>query len=163
MAEIKLIRIDYRLVHGQVATQWVRLSGANRIVVANDELAADSFMADIYRMAAPQGIRVDIKSVAEFCESWRTDECGAGKLLVIFKNFDDAMRAYEDGFTCEDIQIGNLGGGGERVPAPCGVTFDAHDVELARKLIASGVHVHIQVVPSSSDLEFEKAINGLNL
>lgn len=163
MAEIKLVRIDYRLVHGQVATQWVRLSGANRIVVANDELAADSFMADIYRMAAPQGIKVDIMSVAQFCERWRADECGAGKLLVIFKTVEDAARARNDGFTCEDIQIGGLGGGKGRVPAPCGVTFDAHDVELARKLGEDGVRVHVQVVPSAPDFEFEKAITGLNL
>ena len=39
MAEpnILLTRIDNRLVHGQVATQWNSTLGSNLILVANDE------------------------------------------------------------------------------------------------------------------------------
>ena len=37
MPNIVLTRIDNRLVHGQVATQWCGAIGANLILVANDE------------------------------------------------------------------------------------------------------------------------------
>lgn len=164
MAEIRLVRIDFRLVHGQVATQWVRLSGANRIVVANDELAADEFMADIYRMAAPQGIKVDIYSVAEFCEHWKANGCGDGKLLVIFKSVDDAAAAYDGGFTCDDIQIGGLGGGEGRAMVSCGssgVSFDEKDIETLRRLSASGVNVHVHVVPSAPDMSLSQVVDKL--
>lgn len=38
---IKLLRVDYRLVHGQVAISWSRHIGADCILVANDEVAKD--------------------------------------------------------------------------------------------------------------------------
>lgn len=163
MADIKLVRIDFRLIHGQVVTQWSRLSGADRIVIANDALAADDFMGDIYRMAAPQGIKVDILSIEDFCNGWKADRLGSGRLLVLFKGAADALAAYQGGFECEDVQIGGLGGGDGRVAAPCGVTFSAKDVEALRSLVSSGVNVHVQVVPSSTDTSLEKAIQGLGL
>ena len=42
---VKLTRIDYRLIHGQVITKWTNKAAANRIIVVNDELAKDKFMA----------------------------------------------------------------------------------------------------------------------
>ena len=45
---VKLTRIDYRLIHGQVITKWTNKAAANRIIVVNDELAKDKFMASVY-------------------------------------------------------------------------------------------------------------------
>ena len=47
MANISLIRIDSRLIHGQVITKWVKIAKANRIIIIDDELAQDDFMASI--------------------------------------------------------------------------------------------------------------------
>lgn len=46
--EIGLIRVDSRLIHGQVITKWLNYSKANVIVVVDDELSKDSFMSEIY-------------------------------------------------------------------------------------------------------------------
>lgn len=43
MPDIRLTRIDNRLIHGQVATQWCGVVGANLLLVANDAVAADEF------------------------------------------------------------------------------------------------------------------------
>lgn len=50
MEGIKLVRIDFRLIHGQVITKWSNKISATRIVVVNDALSKDEFMADIYVM-----------------------------------------------------------------------------------------------------------------
>lgn len=54
MANIILTRIDNRLIHGQVATQWTSSIGANLILVANDEVADDKLRQRLMDMAAPQ-------------------------------------------------------------------------------------------------------------
>ena len=46
MAEIKLFRIDSRLIHGQIITKWLKVSKADKIVVVDGTLAADDFMKD---------------------------------------------------------------------------------------------------------------------
>lgn len=163
MAEIKLVRIDFRLIHGQVVTQWVKVSGANRIVIVNDALAADDFMGDIYRMAAPSGIAVDIMTVEDACTSWKADGLGAGKVLVLFKSAEDALAAREGGFAFDDAQVGGLGGDKGRVAAPCGIAFNRDDVTTLRALASAGVRVHIHVVPTQTDTPLEQAVGNLAL
>ena len=53
MPNIVLTRIDNRLVHGQVATQWCGSIGANLILVANDEVAGNTLRQGLMDMAAP--------------------------------------------------------------------------------------------------------------
>lgn len=58
MAEpnILLTRIDNRLVHGQVATQWNSTLGSNLILVANDDVATNTMRQNLMKMAAPAGV-----------------------------------------------------------------------------------------------------------
>jgi D-glucosaminate-specific PTS system IIB component len=63
MANIKLTRVDFRLIHGQVITKWCNQVSANRIVIIDDALYNDSFMRSIYEMAAPPNIAVEVYTV----------------------------------------------------------------------------------------------------
>ena len=55
---IVLVRVDDRLIHGQVAVGWTRTVGANHIVVANDEVARDATQKSLLKLAAPVGVKV---------------------------------------------------------------------------------------------------------
>ena len=59
MPNIVLTRIDNRLVHGQVATQWCGSIGANLILVANDEVAGNKLRQGLMDMAAPAYASID--------------------------------------------------------------------------------------------------------
>ena len=58
MAEpnIVMVRVDNRLIHGQVATQWTSTVGANLLLVANDDVAKSKMRQNLMNMAAPQGV-----------------------------------------------------------------------------------------------------------
>ena len=62
MSKIELIRVDFRMIHGQVIVKWLKKTGANKIIAINDAIAFDPFLADIYRMAAPSGVAVETMS-----------------------------------------------------------------------------------------------------
>lgn len=160
MAEIKLTRVDYRLVHGQVVTQWVKICGADRIVIVNDELAADEFMADIYRMSAPAGVSVEVRTIEQACEEYKANAFGNGKLLVLFKCVEDALAAVRGGVELADVQIGGLGGGAGTMTA-FGIAFRPSDVDAMKALDQEGVHVHVHVVPAQQDVELPDLINKL--
>ena len=63
-------RIDYRLIHGQVITKWLKRSNADKIIVIDDELYNDPFLAEVYKMAAPSGIEVIMTSIEETTTRW---------------------------------------------------------------------------------------------
>lgn len=94
---IKLVRVDFRLIHGQVVTKWSNTITAKTIIVVNDELSEDEFMADIYVMAAPPGIKVEVLSIAAFTEQAKTGQYDKGSILVLFKNIEDVRRTAEQG------------------------------------------------------------------
>lgn len=58
MPNIVLSRIDERLIHGQVGVQWVGFAGANLVLVANDEAAADPVQQNLMEMVLAEGIAV---------------------------------------------------------------------------------------------------------
>lgn len=58
MAEIKMTRVDFRLVHGQIVVKWCKACDVDKIVVIDDVVASDDFMSQIYASAAPAGVVV---------------------------------------------------------------------------------------------------------
>ena len=71
MAKIKMVRIDYRMVHGQIVAKWIKFRPVDRLILADDALVDDSFMGDIYKMAVPQK-DVDIVKLTHIQEALDT-------------------------------------------------------------------------------------------
>ncbi|MGX8833003.1 PTS system mannose/fructose/N-acetylgalactosamine-transporter subunit IIB [Amedibacillus sp. YH-ame6] len=161
MADIKLIRIDFRLIHGQVVTKWVKEANANRIVIVNDALAKDDFLGSVYKMAAPSNVKVDIYTVQEMATSWKENQLGEGNVLLLFKGVSDCRALQKLNFPMSQIQIGGLGGGAGRVGTSSGISFDAYDVSLIKEMCAEDKHVYIHVVPTQQKIEIEKVIEKL--
>ena len=65
MKNIVLIRIDDRLIHGQVVTQWIKDTNGNRILIVDDKLVNDRMMMRILKAAAPPGVKVEVMTVAD--------------------------------------------------------------------------------------------------
>ncbi|WP_438717380.1 PTS system mannose/fructose/N-acetylgalactosamine-transporter subunit IIB [Enterococcus sp. AZ109] len=162
MGSINLIRADFRLIHGQVITKWLKEANAKKIVVINDELAKDTFLASIYTMAAPPGTKVEIHSIKDAVPQWEKDQFGKEPLLVLFKSIDDVYEAKKAGFPMEELQIGGLGGGPGRVNVLNQISLDQHDVDLLKEIQEQGTHVYLHVLPTEPKIEFDKVLTKFN-
>ena len=60
---IVMLRIDGRLIHGQVIAGFSRRVGANMIMVINDAAAKNAFQKNIMKMAIPAGTALEVLSV----------------------------------------------------------------------------------------------------
>lgn len=157
MDGIKLVRVDFRLIHGQVITKWSKLADVKSIIVVNDQLAKDEFMADIYVMAAPPGMKVDVISKDKFIQSAESNEYEEGKILVLFKNIEDAKAVVEKGVQFKQLQIGGLGSGNGRTSVVKGISIDKRDVENLNFIESKGTKITFQVTPEEPKLSLEKA------
>ena len=90
MANVKLVRVDFRLIHGQVVNKWIKMIRANKIVVVDDTLANNEFMKSIYIMAKPPGVDVQIYTHLQAMENWKKDQFGDGEVLLLFKTVEQA-------------------------------------------------------------------------
>lgn len=103
---ILLTRIDNRLIHGQVATQWNGTIGANLILVANDKVAGDKVRQGLMDMAAPaehkHGIFRSRKRSISFIRHLRSKD------FIIAENPADVLKLVEGGVPIKKLNIGNM-------------------------------------------------------
>ncbi len=144
-ADGALVRIDSRLVHGQVVAAWVRALGARRIVVANDEAAGNPMRQRVMRMAVPQGVEVLFETVPEAAGTLRA--LGGGPTLAVVETPADALALVEAGVRPTAVNVGNLHmAAGKRRVAPA-VAVDDGDRAALRALRERGVEVVVRRTP----------------
>lgn len=165
MAEIRLVRIDFRLIHGQVITKWFGSTRASEITIIDDELSKDSFMASIYEMSAPPGAKVNVYSVEEAVRRWKENQLGSGKHLILFKNVEQTYKAFKLGFPFKEIQIGGLGSAPGRKVVFGPITMDDEDAKMLKEISDTGIYVYLHQVPEEGKMDFVKILekNDFNI
>ena len=98
MKNIRLIRIDDRLIHGQVVTSWITQTGSKKIIIIDDELYENEFLRDVFAAAAPRGIPVEVMNVEQAAQEWKLNEFHEEPVLILLKKIDALKRLYEQGF-----------------------------------------------------------------
>jgi D-glucosaminate PTS system EIIB component len=161
MAQIAFVRIDFRLIHGQVITRWLKQTNADRILVIDNKLAGDPFMSQVYVMAAPPGVQVEMISIEDAVAAWEKDKLGKGKLLVLFKTVKTALDIVEKGFPLEKLQVGGLGAGPGRKVVYNQITLDQKDADYLQLIQNKGTEVFFQTVPEETPASLEKIIKKL--
>jgi PTS system mannose-specific IIB component len=102
------VRVDNRLVHGQIIETWLPFTHARAILVANDALAADFLRQEIMSLAIPAGVRIEFLSVAELMPFLARNPLDSDDALILFATCRDARTAYEGGFGFGNLNLGNL-------------------------------------------------------
>lgn len=145
---ILLTRIDNRLIHGQVATQWTSSIGANLILVANDEVAANKMRQNLMDMAAPQGVATRYFSIQKTIDVIHKASAKQHIFLVV-ENPEDALRLVKGGVPIKKLNIGNMHMSEGKRQVATSVAVDDADVQAFRELQEAGVELSIQRVPST--------------
>lgn len=144
---VVLTRVDFRLIHGQVMTRWLTQTGANEIVTVDTTTSKDPFMVDVFKMAAPKGIRIKAYDVDQAVKAQQNGDFDKGKIIVLFKNVAELKKAVDAGLKLESVQIGGLGGGAGRKAVLNAITLDQKDLDDLLAIQSKGVEVYFQTTP----------------
>ena len=107
MPNILLTRIDNRLIHGQVATQWCGSIGANLILVANDTVANDKLRQGLVDMAAPSYASTRYWTLEKTINT--IHKANAKQLIfIVCENPSDVLKLVEGGVPIKKVNIGNM-------------------------------------------------------
>jgi Phosphotransferase system, mannose/fructose/N-acetylgalactosamine-specific component IIB len=152
---IKLLRVDDRLIHGQVAVSWTSFLGADTIVVANNKAATDQLMQMAFQMAKPPQAVLSIKSLDGAVAVLNNPKHAARNIFVITESLQDAVYLAE---RCGDISSVCLGGirkaAGKKM-IECQVYLSNADYQAMKQLQAMGKEVYLQPVPTGKRLSCE--------
>ena len=104
---IKCLRVDHRLLHGQVAFSWTSYLSADCILIACDAVVNDEIRKAAIKLAKPQGVKLVIKSIEDSIAAINAGATDKYKLFIVVESIEDAARLVE-GTSC--IKSVNLGG-----------------------------------------------------
>jgi len=144
---IELLRIDDRLVHGQVVEGWLKALRINHILVASDSVQADETQKALYLLAVPHGVQFTSLTLAEAAEAWKAKKWKSDRVLVLVSTPEDALALQESGAPITSVNLGGLHYREGRVQVLKGISLDERDVRALKKLAAKKIMLEARPLP----------------
>lgn len=148
--EYVLARIDSRLLHGQVATNWAKATNPNRIIVVSDTVAQDSLRKSLIEQAAPPGVKANVVPIEKMVEVDNDPRFGKTRALLLFENPEDMLKAIEGGLSIHEVNIGSMAHSKGKVVVNNVISMDENDIESYERMEELGVKFDVRKVPSDS-------------
>lgn len=150
---IELLRVDDRLIHGQVAVSWTAHLGADTIVVASDQAATDKLMQSAFRLAAPPQVTLSIKSVKGATLVINNPKHEARKIFVVCASPADALQIVRECPSVRKVCLGGIRQAGARRRVTQQVFLDDGDMETIDGMVGLGARVTLQSLPDQSPMD----------
>lgn len=152
------VRVDDRLIHGQVVVRWMGHLGVNKILAVDDVTAASPTMRSVLKYAAPPGIAVEVASVAEALKKLRDGSLEKDRVLLVAKSPRVILQLYEGGWSeFREVNIGPLSYKPGAVNVAPNAALQRDEAEACDALTAAGVRVYFQLVPEERPIEWQSA------
>lgn len=153
-AQIVLARVDDRLIHAQVATQWVSATNASLIFVANDEVAGSKMRQSLMDEAAPEDVKTRYAAVSATANA--LSELEDERVLLLVESPEDALALVEKGVELGELNIGNMATAVGKRQVNITVAVSDEDVAAFKKLADKGVKLTLQRLPSLPPEDVDK-------
>jgi mannose/fructose/N-acetylgalactosamine-specific phosphotransferase system component IIB len=141
-----LIRVDDRLLHGQVALAWGGRLKPKTYLIVDERLAGRPLEAQVYRVAAPESSRLEVLSPEAFLRELERGSTWEAAVLL-FRDIESLAALVQGGFRPEAVNLGGIhhhAGAREVLPY---LFLSAADWDLLEEMSGEGVGFFAQDLP----------------
>ena len=156
---IVLARIDNRLLHGIVATQWAGRSGAQRIMIIDDTVANNELTKASMKLARPTGMAISIITEETALNNFKAGKYNDHTVFVLVKKPETLVKLSEIGVKIPELVIGGTvkpAEGEEAVKLSQRAYAKPDDIEANKKLKAAGTKLYAQYVPADAEVSIDE-------
>ncbi|MFZ7302143.1 PTS system mannose/fructose/N-acetylgalactosamine-transporter subunit IIB [Enterococcus gallinarum] len=153
------VRIDGRLIHGQVANLWTTKLNISRIMIVDDEVAQNDIEKSGLKLATPAGVKLSILPIEKAAQNILAGKYDSQRLLIIARKPDRLLKLVELGVPIKEINVGNMSQTSETRSITKSINVVDQDVETFNQLNEKGVHLIAQMVPSDKADDFMSLLN----
>ncbi|TXS02349.1 PTS mannose/fructose/sorbose transporter subunit IIB [Bacillus sp. SH7-1] len=159
MEGIVHIRVDDRLIHGQVATRWATGLRVNRIMIIDDKVAVNDDEKSILRMAAPAGVNTSILTFEKGLNNVKNGNYKGQRVLLIVKTPEILVQLMNGGLALKEVNVGNMSSRPGTTQIKKSISMTENEKVAVQQLLSQGVKVTAQMVPEESDASIEGFLN----
>lgn len=146
--DLRLVRIDSRLLHGQVATTWTRESSPKRILIVSDNVSKDDLRKTLLTQAAPVGVKVNVIPIQKLIDIYDDKRFEGIPTMLLFDSTDDIRRVVDAGVKIETLNIGSMAHDPGKTMIDSANAVDGNDVANFQYLDSKGVKFDVRKVPT---------------
>ena len=143
------LRIDDRLLHGQVVVSWIPYLKAKKVVIADDEYANDEFMRELIKSSSPEGVNADIKTIDEAAEFLKLDN--ENTVLVLLKSIE-GLKELVSKVKIKSINVGGLGAAKGRKRYYNSIHLSDEELNILKDMANDNVDVEIRILPKDKPI-----------
>jgi mannose/fructose/N-acetylgalactosamine-specific phosphotransferase system component IIB len=150
------VRIDDRLIHGQVTVGWRQYLRYREIWVVDDVVRDDGYLGDALRLAAPAGVEVRVMGLQQAVDTVISDTTSAtAPVLMLLRNPEGVLALFEGGILLDRVNVGNLGARPGSVRAMKSVSLTQDQIAALDALAGQGIEVFFQATPEGARAGWE--------
>jgi PTS system mannose-specific IIB component len=155
---IELVRIDDRLVHGQIVQGWLKVIQINKIVVVSDAVAADQMQQMLLMMAVPSSVELEIKTVEDASKDALSGKYDKPKTMLLFTNPSDVLRMIERKVDLKSVNVGGMHFTSGKRQLLCNLSVDEQDIEALINIHRKGIEIEGRVLPADDRVDVSQVI-----
>ena len=149
------IRIDDRLIHGQVATRWATGLKVNRIMIIDDQVAVNETEKSVLRMAAPAGVNTSILQFDKAVANIKNGNYAGQRVMLVVKSPVILVKMMEAGIQLLPVNVGNMSNRPGTTQYKKSVSMTDEEKVAVEKLLQAGIKVTAQMVLDEPDVSIE--------
>jgi PTS system mannose-specific IIB component len=146
---IALVRVDNRLLHGQILETWIPRLSIDVVVVGDDEAASSELARSAMTLCVPPGLEIRVLKVEEvpFAELAASPR----RALLLLRDVASLSRARGAGLApalARTVNLGNVHFGPGRRPVSPSVFLTGAELDALRASARAGFEVEARAIPS---------------
>jgi PTS system mannose-specific IIB component len=148
---IVLVRVDNRLLHGQILEAWIPRLRADRVIVADDEAAESPLAQAAMCLCLPPDVAVEIMPVRDI--DYAGLAADPARSLVLLRDVSDLARAHASGLSARlapVLNVGNVHFSDGRHAVTPSVFLSSGEVQALRALAGEGFAVEARAIPAEA-------------
>jgi len=153
-----LVRIDDRLIHGQVVENWMKFLKINHVVVVNDFVASDRMQKTLFSMAVPDHAKISILTITQAKEAILNGQFEGDKAMLLLVSPQDVLNLINKGVEIEEVNVGGMHYSPEKKQILKAISVSKEDVRAFQELDKLGVRLEARMVPDDEKIDIMKII-----
>ena len=150
MKNIVLLRIDDRLLHGQVVVSWIPYLNVNEVLIIDNEYSEDEFMREIMKSSAPVNLSVHVLSVND-AAAFLTNK-DEGKRILILARSVESVKELMESVKINTVNVGGLGAGPKRKRYYNSIHLSDDELNILKEFAKNNIKVEVKMLPNDKPI-----------
>lgn len=152
------VRVDGRLVHGQVANLWTTKLNISRIMVVDNNIVNNDIEKSGLKLATPAGVKLSVLPVEKAVNNILAGKYDSQRLFIVARRPQTFLDMAEGGVPFDTINVGNMSQSDDTRSISHSINVTDDDVKAFEALNAKGIKLTAQMVPSDNTNDLMKML-----